>query len=319
LVKPSVKIHNFIRSSENHVESPLNSMRTCLAVFLTYVALSTATYAATFPPIQMHSGWVTFKNIEGYDGFKTFRRYGYSGDDASFPNLTMFNCSKDVSKAASHLTFVLPKTFKPDSFPRSAWFPKIDVRFLINSNLSILMSGEYRNGELYFDLDTDSKDNFDRIMLADTLAIGFGDKNDIVQFEFTEKIDRLFAGYIEKLDNNNLGEMTHYPRKGVGSVAESCTAYQNAVSEKPLGPEESLIILFSMVSALEIDCSFKAKRGELQKLANADGFRFDDFLPNGRFSRQVRERIDYNHGFIKEKGCGVVRGIVRRNCPSVGG
>src|SRR6266536_1070257 len=114
-------------------------MRTCLAVFMTFVALLTATYAATLPPIPMHSGWVTFKNIEGGDGFKTFRRYGYLGDDATpLPNLILFNCSKDVSKAASHLTFVLPKTFKPDSFPRSTWFPKLDVRFLIDSKLSVL-------------------------------------------------------------------------------------------------------------------------------------------------------------------------------------
>jgi hypothetical protein len=231
----------------------------------------------------------------------------------------MFNCSKDVSKAASHLTFVLPKTFKPDSFPRSTWFPKIDVRFLIDSKLSVLMSGEYRDGEFYVDLNTDSEDNFDRIMLADTLAVGFGDKNDIIQFEFTEKIDGLFAEYVQTLVNNNLGEMTHYTRKGVGSVAESCTAYQNGGSEKPLGSEEVLIILFSTVSALEIDCPFKSKRGELQKLAKANGFRLDDFLPGGRFSKQMRERTDYNHGFIKEKGCDVVRGIVRRSFPSVGG
>lgn len=295
-------------------------MRTCLAVFMTFVALSTATYAATLPPIPMHSGWVTFKNTEGVDGFKTFRRYGILGDDTtSMPNLIMFNCSKDVSKAASHLTFVLPKAFMPDSFPRSTWLPKIDFRILIDSKLSVLMAGEYRNGEFYLDLNTDSKENFDRIMLADTLAIGFGDKNDIVQFEFTEKIDGFFAEYIEKLGKSDLGEMTHYPRKGVGSMIDSCTAYQNAGSERSLGgPEEMLTFLFSTVSALETDCSFKAKRGELQKLAKANGFNLDDFLPNGRFSKQVRERTQYNHGFIKEKGCDVVRGIVRRNFPSLG-
>ena len=66
----------------------------CLSAFICLCALVTQGHPATLPPILMHSGWVTFKNIEDRGGFKIFRRYGYIGDD--FKNLIMFNCSRDV-------------------------------------------------------------------------------------------------------------------------------------------------------------------------------------------------------------------------------
>ena len=204
-------------------------MRLFLSAFILLAALTAATYAARLPRIQMHSGWVIFKDDEVRDGFKIFRRYGYTGDyDANpMPNLITFKCSKDVTKAASYLTFVLPKSFQPDSFPRSTWLPKIDVRILIDDDLSVLMPGEYRNGEFYFDLNTDTRDKFDKIMLADTLAISFGDKNDILQFQFTEKLDGFFSDFIQKF-GSQFGEMTHYSRVGSGSVTDSCNAYQQS-------------------------------------------------------------------------------------------
>jgi hypothetical protein len=202
-------------------------MRLFLSAVILLTALTATTYARSLPRIQMHSGWVSFKNNEINDGFKIFRRYGYIGDyDANpMPNLIMFNFSKDVTKAASYLTFVLPKPFQPDSFPRSTWLPKIDVRILIDGDLSLLMPGEYRDGEFYFDLNTDTKDRFNKIMLADTLAIGFGDKNDILQFQFTEKMEALFSDFVQNV-GSEFGKMTHYSRAGVGSVTESCSAYQ---------------------------------------------------------------------------------------------
>ena len=209
-------------------------LRTCIGI----IALTAVAYGATLPPVPMHSGWITFKKVEEHDGFKVFRRYGFTGDaNNPFQNLLMFNCAKDVTKAASHITIVLPKHFQPESFPRSTWLPKMDVRFQINDKQSVLMPGEYHDGELYFDLNADTEEKFTRIMLADTLAVGFGDKNDIVQFEFTDKVDGIFSEYIETFKRGQLGELTHYSRTGVGSVIDSCNAYQQAGSMGPMAPK----------------------------------------------------------------------------------
>jgi hypothetical protein len=102
-----------------------------------------------------------------------------------------------------------------------------------------------------------------------------------------------------------------------GSVDESCTSYQQVGSEKPLGSDEPLIILFSTVAALEVDCSFKTKRNELNELARMNGFKLADFLPNGRFSDRMREKTSSMRGIIKEKGCKVVHEMVRRSFPTV--
>jgi hypothetical protein len=199
-------------------------MRLCLSMWFMLTALAASTYAAPSPPIQMHSGWVTSQKFLEDNGFMLFRRYGVSGNDKNpFPNLIIFNCSKDVNKA-SHLTFILPQDFPLKSFPRSTWLPKINLRFRINDKLSVSMPGEYNGGEFFFDLNNDTRNNFEKIMSADKLAIGFGDKNDVIQFEFTEKIDQLFFAVIKKLPW--MGEFTHYSQTGVGSVIEVCEAYQ---------------------------------------------------------------------------------------------
>jgi hypothetical protein len=198
--------------------------RLSLSTWIILTALGASTYAATLPPIQMHSGWVTSQKVPEDNGFMLFRRYGISGNDKNpFPNLIIFNCSKDVNKA-SHLTFILPNDFPLKSFHRSEWLPKINVRFRIDDKLSVPMPGEYQDGEFYFDLNNDTRDHFEKIMSADKLAIGFGDQNDVIQFEFTEKIDQLFSAVIKELPW--MGEFTHYSRTGVGSVIEACEAYQ---------------------------------------------------------------------------------------------
>jgi predicted aspartyl protease len=206
-------------------------MRFCLPTWIVLIALATVAYAVTLPAIPMHAGWITFTKIDEDNGFKLFRRYGYFRNAKnSVPNLIIFNCSKDVRKAASYLTFILPNDFQPASLPRSTRRPKIDVRFQINDKSSVLMPGEYHNGEFYFDLNIDTSDNFEKIMLADKLAMEFGDKNDVIQYEFTEKIDQLFSTLLKKF-RRKFGGMTHYSRVGADSVAQACQAYQQSGSD----------------------------------------------------------------------------------------
>jgi hypothetical protein len=180
------------------------------------------------------------------------------------------------------------------------------------------MPGEYRDGELYFDLDTDTMGNFDKLMAADTLAVGFGDKNDIVQFQFTEQFDELFSAFI-KDTGSKLGEMTHYSRTGTGGVDESCKAYQHSGLQKPMCPEVALVAILSTVAALEVDCSFKSNRRQLERLAHLHGFKLEDFQAKGHFSEQMDDQTKAMRGFIKDKGCKAVRGIVKRSFQNVGG
>ena len=214
-------------------------MRFCLTTWIVLIALATAAYAVTLPAIPMHAGWITFTKIEEHNGFKLFRRYGYFRHAKnSVPNLIIFNCSKDVRKAASYLTFILPEDFQPASFPRSTWLPKIDVRFQINDKSSALMPGEYHNGEFYFDLNIDTTDNFEKIMLADKLAMSFGNKNDVIQYEFTEKVNQLFSAFTKKF-RRKFGGMTHYSQAGADSVAQACQAYQQSGSDIVVSEETS--------------------------------------------------------------------------------
>src|SRR3974390_3832606 len=214
-------------------------MRFSLVAGIVLFRLATTAYAVTLPAIPMHAGWITFTKIEEDNGFKLFRRYGYLRHAKnSAPNLIIFNCSKDVRKAASYLTFILPNDFQPGAFPRSTWLPKIDVRFQINDKPSALMPGEYHNGEFYFDLNIDTTDNFEKIMLADKLAMSFGNKNDVIQYEFTEKVDQLFSAFTKKF-RRKFGGMTHYSQAGADSVGQACQAYQQSGSDIVVSEETS--------------------------------------------------------------------------------
>jgi hypothetical protein len=189
-------------------------------------AAQSQTRASSAEPIAMHSGWVTIKDKDIDGGFKVFRRYAYSEHDQKVPfaNLIMFMCSKDVTSAASHLTFVLPKDYLPNSFPRDKWLPNTSVRFLIDDDLSVSMPGEYRNGEFHFDLNPDTSESFSRIMLSNKLAMGFGDKTDIVEFRFNNAIDTVFSEFGPKLSPGV--QIAHYERSGAGGVVDACIAYQ---------------------------------------------------------------------------------------------
>jgi TPR repeat protein len=178
-------------------------------------------------PIAMHSGWVTIENSEVTpDGFKIFRRYAYDEQDQTTPfvNLILFSCSKDVARAASHLTILLPKSYQPSSFSRDKWLPKTSVRFLIDGQVSVAVAGEYRNGEFYFDWNPDTNDQFDKIMRSNKLAMGFGDKNDIVEFQFVDAIDNVFSQFAPKLSPGV--QITHYAKTGADGVMDACRAYQ---------------------------------------------------------------------------------------------
>ena len=126
-----------------------------------------------------------------------------------------------------------------------------------------------------------------------------------------------FSEYMQKFGSVTSAKSLITLGRVSAALINSCTSYQQVGSEKSLGSEEPLLLLFSTVSALEVDCSFKTKRGELDKLARMNGFKVDQLLTNGRFSEQMREHTSSMRGFIKEKGCKTVREIVRRNFPTV--
>jgi len=182
--------------------------------------------ASSAAPIPMHSGWVTIKDHEIDGGFKIFRRYAYSENDQKVPfaNLIMFLCSINSASAASHLTFVLPKGLQPNSFPRDKWLPKTSVRFLIDDHQSVSVPGEYRNGEFYFDWNSETNDDLSKIMLSNKLAMGFGDKNDIIEFRFIDGMDKLYSKFARKFMPEL--QISHYEKSGVGGVLDACRAYQ---------------------------------------------------------------------------------------------
>jgi hypothetical protein len=50
---------------------------------------------------------------------------------------------------------------------------------------SVSVNGEYNKGEIYVDLTPDFKETFIKLMNADSVQIGFGDKNDTIKFIMT--------------------------------------------------------------------------------------------------------------------------------------
>lgn len=174
-------------------------------------------------PIPTQSGWVTLKRNETNpsSGDKLFRRYSVVLDDRSNPfrNLLIYNCSRTHY---SHLTVIVPQGYQIKSFPREHWVPRFSAIFLVGKT-SFSMPGEYRNGELFFDLTDETHDAFVRVMNASAFSLAFGARNDIIEFEIQPRVDDLYEELFAKGMSDH-GPATFY--KSSGAVESACREHQ---------------------------------------------------------------------------------------------
>jgi hypothetical protein len=171
-------------------------------VYALCISVSSAAYADTLPDapavetsmtqaIQTNTGWVIVRGLEKSSNSVMFRRYSYA--DNRFPNLIIFNCAIGSTMTLSNLTFIVPKNLQIKSFPRESWFLKFEFRVLINDVSSVSADGEYNKGEIYVDLTPSFKDNFTKLMTADSIQIGFGGSNDEIKFIMTNKVNKVLV------------------------------------------------------------------------------------------------------------------------------
>jgi hypothetical protein len=160
-------------------------------------------------------------------------------------------------------------------------------------------------------------------MLADTIAVGFGEKTDILRLTFTDRFDGVFDE-LSKIPDFPLGEVSgHYTRAGVGSALEACDEYQgiNGAARQRhnevKGPEVVVITLMSSAAALQSDCNVNVNRRELQRIARMQGLQLDQFLSGGKYANEVAVQTEQFRGFIRDKGCGVLRSITTKHFPNI--
>lgn len=169
-----------------------------------------------------NSRWVTFKRIETDHGFKIFRRYIYTPN--GFKNAFLYMCSKEPSKARSHLTIVLPKDHPmlPNSNGTSA--PRLVIHILVDERDSRSIEAEYEDGELFIDDFGENRDTIRKILLAKSLKILVSNDTQPLYFKFTEKMDKIFKEYAPKSEDiDKLGQMTSF---GKLEMEKECRKYQ---------------------------------------------------------------------------------------------
>lgn len=183
-----------------------------IAAILIFGALVSFRAEAAADAIATTSGWMKFVKDKPNLDFELYRKYSYT--ESGFPNTIILNCAKAKSKYLPHLTIVLPKSYEPSSFGRDSWQPKIKIHFLVDDKTSFALEGEYRKGEIYVDWTLDNSAEFELIIMADDLAVAFGDRNDMLNFHFTEKMDAVLSE-IQKsgMMGAERGPMSHYSRK----------------------------------------------------------------------------------------------------------
>ena len=196
------------------------------------IALSSVAYADTLlhtpavevggtQAIQTSTGWAIATGLERSSNSVMFRRYSYV-DDGGFRNLIIFNCSIGSARTLSNLTFIVPKDIQIKSFPGESWLPKFEFRVLINDVSSVSADGEYNKGEIYVDLTPDFKENFVKLMNADSIQIGFGHKNDVIKFVMTNKMNNALVDPELIKMMPNLGKLTFFSN---ADVFDACKKY----------------------------------------------------------------------------------------------
>lgn len=194
----------------------MRALSLALIANITFPALAFSQSPANH--IQAQEEWTVLAKARTREEFLLFRRYAYTRD--GIPNLLIFNCSKEPERSFSHLTIIVPPSFKVASFNRDAWLPSLEVRFLVNGRSTHGAKVEYRKSEIYFDLTPETSALFARLLSARTLSIGFGAKNDILSFEFTPKMDKLMR---EPVITSSLGAIQ---LMSTAAVVEECKNHQ---------------------------------------------------------------------------------------------
>lgn len=177
----------------------------------------------TLPVLEIESGWSVMKDAETNGPYKLFRKYMFDKD--GFKNVIIFNCSKKEGHPFSNLTVVFPPTIEIKSFPRMSWEPKIDVRVLIGDKSSVSMLGEYRDGELYIDMTPNGRNYFKSMLEGNTIAFAFGEKNDVISFILTEKMDNFIADPATIKLLPEIERFSHYSRSEALNI---CKTFQES-------------------------------------------------------------------------------------------
>jgi len=193
------------------------------------VAAVLVSSAASAEPYVMQNDWVTFKGKEYNEGYKLYRRYAFTSDDKQqLANLIVFHCA--LSNGPTYVSLQLPRLFQVNSFPRDKWLPTLTARFMIPGQRSLALTGEYRDGEFYFDLTNDTFETIGTIMEAERVSLGFGEKNDIFEFGFSSDVAESFKVFAkeEQLDQK-FGAVTHYSSQ---EMLDDCSVEQTRAPQQ---------------------------------------------------------------------------------------
>lgn len=185
--------------------------------------------AATAEPYIMQNDWVTFKGKEYSEGYKLYRRYAFTSDEKQqLANLIVFHCA--LSNGPTYVSLQLPRLFQVRSFSRDKSFPTLNSRFTIPGQQSLSLTGEYKDGEFYFDLTDDTFETIGEIMEAERVSLGFGEKNDVFEFGFTGAVAKSFKAFAkeEQLDRK-LGAISHYTSQ---EMLDDCSVERSRKRQK---------------------------------------------------------------------------------------
>jgi hypothetical protein len=103
------------------------------------------------------------------------------------------------------------------------------VRLLVDkkiSKISLQFPAEYNSGEIYIDFTEDSKADLRSVIMADTLSLGFGEKNDVINYQFSDKIDAFTSDpEFIRMFASDMGRATHFSKR---EAIDACAHYESS-------------------------------------------------------------------------------------------
>jgi hypothetical protein len=127
--------------------------------------------------------WYLLRQAALLDNVLWFRKYSFPVIDGKqqtgideIKNIISYGCQRS-SRTLDFVVFHLPTWIHLNTIDTNGWISQLVLRIAID-RLSFTAVGEYRNRELFIDLNDDFRDHLLKLLISEQIVVEFGPKNE---------------------------------------------------------------------------------------------------------------------------------------------
>lgn len=128
--------------------------------------------------------WHLLRQVAISENILHFKKYAFPVVDgksqldniSKLKNIMSYGCQRS-NRTLDYVVFALPSWVRLNTIDTNGWISQLDLRILIDRG-SFTAVGEYKDRQLFIDLNDDFKNNLLKLLVSEKIIIEFGPKNE---------------------------------------------------------------------------------------------------------------------------------------------